>query len=186
MDDKMKRFCIMMVIAPLLGIVMLTCICMQVTQKVSLSINGFAVDSEGCLYVGKDFNIEVFNEDTLIRTISPKTTRGYKFTIIDGQTILLSTSSTVYTMDLLGNVLSEREDEGTKVYNELQWKRDFVDENGTRYTLESYWGRKRICYLGHLEGEHRHRCGRWLQIRSGASGALACVRCHKPYHCRER
>ena len=56
----------------------------------------------------------------MIGSISPKTSRGYAFTIQKDDTILLSTASSIYTLDLSGNVIDKQEDVGTKTFNELQ------------------------------------------------------------------
>ena len=132
--------------APILGVVMMFCLGMIFSGTVSLSMNGFAIDKDGYLYVGKEKEIVVFNEGEIVRTISPKTSRGYQFTILNGEKILLSTSSVAYTMDLSGEVLSKEEDENTKIYNKLQREKSFFTaEDGTEYHSRLYWGRTQIC-----------------------------------------
>ena len=144
----MRKYFPLIFSAPIIGIVMLVCLSMLISGRVSLTTNGFAVDAEGLLYVGREHEIIVLSDGVCVRTINPQTSRSYKFTISDGQTILLSTSTKVYTMDLSGNILTEHTDDGTKIYNQLQWKRSFIDENGVKYTLESRWGRTCICKEG--------------------------------------
>ena len=139
----MKKRSILM-IGTVIGAIMLICIIMIVSGRVSFVMNGFAVDNDGNLYIGREREIVVLKDSICVRTIDPPTSRTYKFTIIDGRTIILTTSTKIYTMDLSGNILSERPDEGNKVYSQLQWKKSYVDENGFNYTLKSTWGRMAI------------------------------------------
>lgn len=140
----MKKYYPFMAIGVVFGVVMFFCFFLQLSGQVSFSTKGFAVDSEGQLYVGREGEIAVLKDGECVRTISPRTSRSYVFTITDEQTILLSTSSTVYTMDLSGNVLTEQPDEGTKVYNQLQHKKSFTDVHGAKYTMRSPWGRTSV------------------------------------------
>ena len=110
---------------------------------VSISYNGFAIDSLDNLYVGKENKIEKYYNDVLIGTIDPQTSRAYAFTIKD-DTILLSTTSTVYTLDLNGNIVSEREDYELETFNMLQHQKNFTAANGKTYFLKSSFGRKKI------------------------------------------
>lgn len=123
---------------------MLFSLSLEMMGYVSLSFNGFAVDSSNYLYVGKNDKIEVYDQNTLIRTIDPKTSRAYSFTIQD-DTILLSTSVTVYEMDLDGNVLNDYEDTYTKVYNKLERnKYRFTAQDGTEYSVKHRFSRMQI------------------------------------------
>lgn len=142
---EMNKKRALMIYAPISGLVVLFCFYMIFSGKVSLSMNGFAVDKDDCLYIGKEYTIEVYKNDELLRTINPQTSRSYVFTILNGDTILLSTSSKVYTMDLYGNVLSEEPDDMTKVYNRLQReKKEFFSVNKETYCLKNKWGRTYI------------------------------------------
>ncbi|MHB8963504.1 MAG: hypothetical protein ACYC5K_10170, partial [Saccharofermentanales bacterium] len=115
----------------IMGPILIACLSMIISGLVTLSLSGFAFDSSGRLYLGKDAAIEVYEGGTLKYRISPMTSRGYIFTIQSDDTILLSTSSVVYTMNLNGEVLTEEEDVGTKTFNKLQkdWKA-FTSSNG--------------------------------------------------------
>lgn len=127
------------------GLVMLFCLCMMFSGKVSLSYNGFAVDKNGNIYIGKEYNISVYNKSKLVRTIYPQTSRGYYFTIKNGENIILSDATYVYKMDLDGNIILKEIDSGTSMYNELQFKRNkFVDENRNEYFLKRPLGRIKI------------------------------------------
>ena len=125
--------------------IMFTCLFLIFTGTVTLFLHGFAVDSYGKLYLGKDSKIEVYDNSVLDYTISSMTSRGYAFTIQADDTILLSTSTIVYTLDLHGNVLNEEEDVDTKVINSLEKrKKIFYSSNGDKYILKSPWGRTEI------------------------------------------
>lgn len=140
----MKKYLPIFLAAILPGIVMFGCILLLLTNTVSITNNGFAVDADQILYLGKDAKIVVIDNGQVVREISAKTSRGYRFTVVEGNTILLSNGSTVYTMDLEGNVLTKSTDEQSKLYNELQFQSKFTDVRGDTYTLSRPWGRLRI------------------------------------------
>lgn len=104
---------------------------------VTISYNGFAVDQDGCLYLGKRNRIEVMDsKGALLRTIPAKPTLNYDFTILNNE-IVLRVGSNLYWLDLSGNVLKEE-------LRSERWKEIippnndgiFVDTSGTRYTME--------------------------------------------------
>lgn len=124
--------------------VVLLCLLLLITGTVTPFISGFAVDKNDRIYVGEQTEISVYENGTLIRTINPQTSRAFAFTIEDDQ-ILLSATTTVYTMDLDGNILDAREDPGANTYNQLQYnKRKYVSHNGDTYKLKSQIGWTRI------------------------------------------
>ena len=125
--------------------VFMVSILLTITGAITTSYSGFAVDSYERIYVGTESEIEVYDKGLLLKTISPKTSRGYAFTIQEDNTILLSTSTTVYVMDLDGNVINEYDDVGTKTFNMLQReKKTYVAENGSTYYLKNKMGRIEI------------------------------------------
>ncbi|HAO60422.1 MAG TPA: hypothetical protein DCQ90_00335 [Erysipelotrichaceae bacterium] len=127
---------------------MLICIILLVSGKVSLSTYSFALDSAGKLYVGKESKLEVYSNESLLMTIFPMTTKGYLFTIEYDDTILLSDASTVYIMDLTGIVLSQREDRFSETFSTLNnSKKTFVSRNGDNYQKRSIWGRDEIIHV---------------------------------------
>ena len=95
----------------------------------------FSVDSNGSLYIGKRGRIEVWQQGQLIRTIDPQTSRSYIFRVQENDTILLSTSTTLYTMALNGDILKTEEDHGAHMYNELQRQnRNGITNGESTYT----------------------------------------------------
>lgn len=121
------------------------CFILLISGKVSLNTYSFAVDSFGKLYVGKDSKIEVYIDQSLVKSIFPMTTKGYLFTIENDDSILLSDASTVYVMDLNGIVLSQREDQFSTVYSKLNSNKEiFVTTSGMKYIKRNILGRIEI------------------------------------------
>ena len=114
---------------------------------VSISYNGFAIDSLDNLYVGKENKIEKYYNDVLIGTIDPQTSRAYAFTIKD-DTILLSTTSTVYTLDLNGNIVSEREDYELETFNMLQHQKKIYRSKRKNIFFKKFVWTKENCFGG--------------------------------------
>lgn len=114
-------------------------------NTVTISYLGFGMDSTGILYVGKDSSIEKIKDGKVIETIDHPPARNYAFTIKNDDTILLSTASTVYTLDLSGNIISETEDEGTRTFNQLQRSRKvFTSSDGKKYVVRQPFGRTTV------------------------------------------
>jgi len=116
---------------------------LSISGIVSLDTHSFAMDSSGKLYIGKDSKIEVYKDEAQLYTIS-NLPRGFFFTIDSDNTILLSEGSTVYIMDLLGSVLSQREDHNGETQIKLVNKKIFISSSGDKYLKRSNWGRVEI------------------------------------------
>ncbi len=137
---KAKRLLVLftLIVCPIAAV----CLVLIISGYVAIFYSGFAIDSSGVLYIGKDTKIEKYADGKLIGTIDPKTSRGYAFTIQNDDTILLSTASIVYTLDLNGNVINEEEDSGTRIFNKLQYgKNRFTTSDGNTYHIKSWFGR---------------------------------------------
>ena len=145
---KKKRQIAVCVIFVFVTAVMISCLGL-ILVGTAISIPCFAVDSQGRVYVGSQDNIEVYNNGFLERTIKPKTSRGYMFTVLENDTILLSTSTVVYAMDLSGTVTDSWEDKGADTYNKIQYgKKRYLSSSGDVYELEQILGRTRIIKNG--------------------------------------
>lgn len=121
--------------------VFLPCLLLILSGSVTLSVKGFAVDGNERLYVGNAKEISVFDAGIQVSSISPQTSRSYAFTITEEETILLSTSTKVYTMDLNGNILHYEEDPGADMYNQLSYgKKTFTTASGNTYKLRNILG----------------------------------------------
>ena len=113
---------------------------MIITGKVCVSYEGFAVDSESNLYLGKDYAIEVLNENgEVLRNIFPFTSRGYKFTVTTDNTIIISTGEYLYTTDLLGNLIDKKtiSDYTDDKLNNIN-SHKFTTSNGTVYVMKNF------------------------------------------------
>ena len=114
--------------------------------NVNFNLQGFAVDSNGLLYLGFNSKIQVIGDGVPIRSISAKTSKGYSFTIQSNDTILLCALNKVYTLDLQGNELSVKDDYTTNIFNEIYNEREtFKSNDGTIYRLKNILGYYYIC-----------------------------------------
>lgn len=105
------------------------------TGTMALSYSGVAVDDAGRLYLGRGGKIEVYEARERVDTITPHLDKSFVFTIRDGQ-LVLSTGKVAATLDLQGNAIDSRTDEGGTVYKELKpLRRSFAAADGTVYTL---------------------------------------------------
>lgn len=105
---------------------------------------GWGVDTHGRGYVGKATEILVYQNGEHVNSIDVPKCRTYYFTVNEDDNIILSTSLTVYVMDLEGELISSKADEGCSVYNKLQWLPDNVKKNGEIFRLRKTWGRRVI------------------------------------------
>ncbi len=105
------------------------------TGAMSLSYSGVAADDAGRLYLGRGGRIEVYEAGQNVETIKPDVNKSFIFTLQDGQ-LVLSTGKEVTTLDLQGNVIESKTDEGKSVYQQLKSQRhSFTAADGTVYTL---------------------------------------------------
>lgn len=126
----------------IVGIVLLTLMILLIMFTilpgiVTISYNGFAVDQDGYLYLGKKDRIEVIDsEGNLLRTIRAKSNMNFDFSIHENE-IVMRAGSDLYWLDLQGNLL--RQELKSKRWMEVlppENKNLFVDASGTKYTME--------------------------------------------------
>ena len=121
------------------------CLALFASGAVTPSVSCFAVDNLDRLYIGTQKEIQIYEKGQIVNCIHVPTSRTYVFTILDGNKILLSTSTIVYLMDLDGNVLETKEDRGADTYNQISYrKRKFISDNGDVYRISNILGRTRI------------------------------------------
>lgn len=143
MDKKVIK--ILAIFMPVWAGIILFCLCMTTFGGASPSIVGFAVDSQNRIYVGESNGIEVHENQLHVLTINPQTSRSYVFTILEDDTILLSTPTKVYHMDLTGEIMDTWEDNGADTFNQIQYqKHRFTSANGDEYKVKGLLGRTRI------------------------------------------
>ena len=104
------------------------------TGAMSLSYSGVAVDDAGRLYLGRGGRIEVYEDGQKVNVIAPEVDKSFVFTIREGQ-LVLSTGKVAATLDLQGNAVDSKTDEGGAVYKELKPLRRGFTAAGTVYTL---------------------------------------------------
>lgn len=116
------------------------CFLMIFSGKVTISIKGFAADSDDNLYIGKEHCIEVYKNDQMINSIPIKYT-DYAFTVNYGQ-IILSADNYTYHLDLSGNEISKQKD--TETYSKLCRINRFEAANGDTYKKSNMFGYTKI------------------------------------------
>ena len=130
-------FC--MITVPIMGAIIMS----YALGWVAASYEGFALDSEERLYVGKNTGIEVYENGNKIRTISPPSSRFYVFTISDDK-IVSSVGEMIYIMNLEGEIIEKRA-ESYDTYREMDRNsKRFVSESGNEYISKSCLGYYRI------------------------------------------
>lgn len=112
-------------------------LCTILPGVASITYNGFALDAESNLYLGKKGRVEVIDaEGTVIRTFHAKSFMHFDFTILDDE-IVMRVGTNLFWMDLQGNVIKEElKSERWKEILPPGGETVFVDENGTKYTME--------------------------------------------------
>ena len=133
LEPKYRR--LMRALAIPAALIFVVAIIAMTTGAMSLSYSGVAADEAGRLYLGRGSSIEVYEAGERVDTLKPDVDKSYVFTVRDGQ-LLLSTGKVAVTMDLQGNVIESKTDEGGALYKELKpLRRSFTAPDGTVYTL---------------------------------------------------
>lgn len=132
LEPKYRR--LMRALAIPAALIFVAAIIAMTTGAMSLSYSGVA-DDAGRLYLGRGGSIEVYQSGEKVDTLKPDVDKSYVFTVRDGQ-LVLSTGKVAVTMDLQGNVIESKTDEGGALYKELKpLRRSFTAADGTVYTL---------------------------------------------------
>jgi len=110
------------------------------STDICLFYDGFSVDYQGNIYIGKKGSIDVYSQNShKIKEIDTYTNRGYQFTIVDGEKVFLNETGHLFVLDLEGNVLQGPQDISEIKYGErpeFSYKR-FVAADGNTYVLKS-------------------------------------------------
>lgn len=132
-EKKLRRMILCMVIA---GIAVMFCSVSAVTGKACLFYNGFAVDGDGNLYIGKDQAIEVLKPNgDVLRRIAPCTSRDYRFTMDADQTLWIDTGEYLYRTDRFGARIESREIHGDGLSVSVLY--EYVSADGTAYRMKN-------------------------------------------------
>ena len=133
LEPKYRR--LMRALAIPAALIFVVAIIAMTAGTMALSYGGVAADDAGRLYLGRGGSIEVYQAGEKVDTLKPDVDKSYVFTVRDGQ-LLLSTGKVAVTMDLQGNVIESKTDEGGALYKELKpLRRSFTAADGTVYTL---------------------------------------------------
>lgn len=129
----------------ILFVISSACLMLIASNAVTIAYNGFAIDSSGILYLGKNAKIEKYFNGEIVGNIDPQTSRGYAFTIQNDDTMLVSDASIVYKLELNGNIVDSWKDIGTQTFNEMHKKeKSFVTNSGKIFLMKSKMGRVSI------------------------------------------
>lgn len=130
------------------SLVLIFCLIMIFTGLASPFINSFAFDEEGKLYVGEGRTIRVFQDGIQVDVLD-MTSDSYVFTINSDNELIVAYPSTVFCMDLAGNVLGEQEDPFAEMYQKINRDGGLVTTNaGDEYRKISEFGWSRIIKNG--------------------------------------
>lgn len=126
------------------SLVIFFCLIMIFSSLATPFIGGFALDSQGNLYVGEGKIIRVFREGEVVRSLTMKADT-YVFTIDDTDKLVVAYPSTVYRMDLFGNVLEIQADSSAQKYQEIEkGSKEWISPTGDQYRQVSQFGWTRI------------------------------------------
>ena len=107
-----------------------------ITGKACAFYQGFAVDGDGNLYIGKTQVIEVLKPNgDVLRRIDPCTSRGYRFTMDADQTLWIDTGGYLYRTDRFGARIESREIHGDGLSVSVLY--EYVSADGTAYRMKN-------------------------------------------------
>lgn len=101
--------------------------------------HGYGVDSNDKLYVGRLNQILVFDGGTLEDTIQLPEFKIWSLGVQEDDTLVVSSGSNIYVMDLNGNVLTKEADQQDR-YSDLLHQNCVVDSSGAAYTKHAPLG----------------------------------------------
>ena len=128
--------------------VMIFCNLMIFFGIVSLSINGFGVDTQGELYVAEGKEICIYQNGVQVRTIRLRSDT-YAFTMESDDVLIVAYPSAVDRMDKTGNVLESWKDSSSVTYQQIQNNsKTVVTFGGDEYRKVSELGWTRIVKNG--------------------------------------
>lgn len=131
--EKFRWMILCMVIA---GSAVVFSVFSVITGKACAFYQGFAVDGDGNLYIGKTQVIEVLKPNgDVLRRIDPCTSRGYRFTMDADQTLWIDTGGYLYRTDRFGARIESREIHGDGLSVSVLY--EYVSADGTAYRMKN-------------------------------------------------
>lgn len=134
---QIKKFCQhiwLVILMAFAALAVIFVVLLSVTGKSCLWYNGFAIDSSNRLYLGRNQEIVVFDQNSkeLYRWEVP-TSRGYRFTIYD-ECIYLFAHQQCYILDFYGNIQDVRSSGETPKIQDWP-NHSFITNDGSTYHL---------------------------------------------------
>ena len=145
---KVDMMTIIIAVACISGLILVFCFGCMLTNSVELSVDCFAVDSAGKLFVGSNGQIRVYENAQLKYVISEYKgvgdvpVKGAIFTIESNDMITMVTGRHIILMDLMGNVQEVKKTDTSSIYSEMQGSKNrFMTQSGDVYTMHNVLGR---------------------------------------------
>lgn len=130
---KMRVFYFSCIAIMLFGMIMF------VTGNVAVNYMGFALDSSERLYVGRNTGIDVYENGTKIKAISPPSSRHYAFTVKDDR-IVSAVNNTVYILSLDGEEIESYTDNYEALHDMEKNGKIFILPSGSEYVSKNLFG----------------------------------------------
>ena len=130
------------------SVIIIFCLIMIFTGLASPFINSFALDKDGRLYVGEGKTLRVFQDGAQVYRIAMPT-NTYAFEINSANELIVAYPSTVYRMDLEGNVLEKQDDPVSETLQKIEKSgKKVTTASGDEYRKVSEFGWTRIIKNG--------------------------------------
>jgi len=129
------------------ALVLIVCLILILSGLAVPFIEGFAVDSQGLMYVGEWDSICIYQDSTPVCVI-PFKSSTYAFTIDNNEELIVAFPSVVYRMSTTGTVLEKQDDPAAETYQQLRRQTVVTTSNGDRYQKVSEFGWTRILKNG--------------------------------------
>ena len=125
--------------ALVIWIIMVYSMSLEASDRITTTYSDFAVDSMGNIYMAENAEITVWDQnENLLRTIDPKTNRGYWITI-KSDTLFVDNELGLYEMDLYVNIIEiHHSDEYEQtIFDRTSWIKSgkFAAEDGHVYVM---------------------------------------------------
>lgn len=116
-------------------------LCSVVSQRACINYNGFSVDENGNVYIGKTGEICVIDSSgSPLGTFDVPTSRGYSFVVTKNNQILFNAGEIVFTMDLQGNII-KKEPASERLIERIPTihPKEIVAADGTVYRMKTHF-----------------------------------------------
>ena len=105
----------------------------------SLEFCGYGVDSAGNLYIGRLHQVEVYQKGVRVNTLEIPVSRGWCMTVSNDE-IIVANMSSIFVLDLAGNVVREEEDRHGKIFYSIKDTKQVLGADGSQYSLSDIGG----------------------------------------------